>query len=276
VLQKEDVPNGIYFLNVINRMRKQNKRVFYTILLVFIVSIILLLYSLYVRSYYRYENFEQEPPTYTIYVLWTGTNEMSQDRKNALENLKVVSECNVILINPSNLSNYIKPEHPLHEAYEYLSETHKADYMRTYLMHFYGGGYSDIKKTTGSWKKVYDELLNSDKWICGYAETESSGGIAYPPLVDKWRELIGNAAYICKPNTPLTNEWYNEMMSLLDMKLEQLKMHPATHPQDKAEDGRGYPIEWNEMLGRIFHRLAYKYKDHVMNTLPISIFTNYR
>ena len=111
-MQKKDVPNGIYFLNVINRMRKQNKRVFYTILLVFIVSIILLLYSLYVRSYYRYENFEQEPPTYTIYVLWTGTNEMSEDRKNAFENLKEVSECNLILINPSNLSNYIKPEHP--------------------------------------------------------------------------------------------------------------------------------------------------------------------
>ena len=30
---------------------------------------------------------------------------MSQDRKNALENLKVVSECNVILINQSKLSN---------------------------------------------------------------------------------------------------------------------------------------------------------------------------
>lgn len=255
-------------------MRKVHKKILFFILTTSVIIFILILQLKDNKQHYIYESFQDNSPPYKMYVLWTGTNEMSQDRKNALENLKVVSECNVILINPSNLSNYIKSEHPLHEAYEYLSETHKADYMRTYLMHFYGGGYSDIKKTTGSWKKSYDELLNSDKWICGYPEID--GGVGYEPLKDKWRELIGNVAYICKPNTPLTNEWYNEMMSLLDTKLEQLKMHPATHPQDKAEDGRGYPIEWNEMLGRIFHRLAYKYKDHVMNTLPISIFTNYR
>lgn len=255
-------------------MRKQNKRVFYTLLLAFIVLIILFSYTVYRSSYYRYENFEQEPPMYSIYVLWTGTNEMSQARKNSLENLREVSECNIILINSSNLSNYIKPEYPLHEAYQYLSETHKADYLRTYLMNFYGGGYSDIKKTTGSWKSSFDELANSDKWICGYPEIE--GGVGYEPLNDHWRELIGNGAYICKPNTPLTNEWYNSMISLLDTKLEQLKIHPASFPQEKAEDATGYPIEWNEMLGRIFHKVIYKYKERIMNTLPVSIFTNYR
>ena len=31
-----------------------------------------------------------------------------------------------------------------------------------------------------------------------------------------WKELIGNGAYISKPNTPLTNEWYNEMIALLE------------------------------------------------------------
>jgi hypothetical protein len=199
---------------------------------------------------------------------------MSESRKDSLANLKEVSECNVILINPTNLSDYIKPEHPLHEAYQYLSETHMADYLRTYLMNFYGGGYSDIKKTTGSWKKSYNELLNSDKWICGYPEID--GGVGYEPLKDEWRELIGNGAYICKPNTPLTNEWYDEMLGLLDSKLEQLKLHPASFPQDSAEKATGYPIGWTEMLGKIFHKVVYKYKDRVMNTLPISVFTNYR
>ena len=252
-------------------MRKHNKRVLYTLLLLFTILLIV-----YLRGgTYTYENFkEEESPAYTIYALWTGTNEMSESRKNSLANLKEVSECNVILVTPSNLSDYIKPEHPLHEAYQYLSETHKADYLRTYLMNFYGGGYSDIKKTTGSWKKSYDELLNSDKWICGYPEID--GGVGYEPLKDEWRELIGNGAYICKPNTPLTNEWYDEMLRLLDSKLEQLKLHPASFPQDSSEKGTGYPIGWTEMLGKIFHKVVYKYRGHVMNTLPISVFTNYR
>ena len=215
--------------------------------------------------------------SYTVYVLWTGTNEMNEIRKDSLESLKQVSECNVVLITPENLPRYIKSDHPLHEAYEYLSQTHKADYLRTYLMHFYGGGYSDIKKTTGSWKASFDELARSDKWICGYAEID--GGVAYEPLKDKWKDLIGNGAYICKPNTPLTNEWYNDMIKLLDRKLEGLKLNPAKSPRNGHNEGgpdSKYPIDWNEMLGRIFHRLIYKYKDHVMNTLPISIFQNYR
>ena len=49
------------------------------------------------------------------------------------------------------LDKYILQEHPLHQSFNYLSETHKADYLRTYFMRFHGGGYSDIKKTSGSW-----------------------------------------------------------------------------------------------------------------------------
>lgn len=211
---------------------------------------------------------------YKIYTWWTGKNEMSNDRKNCLEALKATSECEVILITADTLQNYLKAEHPLHDSYQYLSETQKGDYLKAYFMNFYGGGYSDIKKTTGSWKSSFDTLAKSDKWICGYAEID--GGVAYEPLKDKWKELIGNGAYICKPNTPLTNEWYNDMIKLLDGKLEKLKSNPAKFPQDSAEKGTGYPIEWNEMNGRIFHRVVYKYKDHMMNTLPISIFENYR
>ena len=257
-------------------MRKHTKKVLYSFLVLFIiVFLILFLHRISRQSlHYTYENFYPENQNYIIYVLWTGTNEMSQERKNSLKNLREVSECNVILITPDNLPNHIKSEHPLHEAYQYLSETHKADYLITYLINFYGGGYSDIKKTTGSWKASFDELSKSDKWICGYKEIE--GGVGYEPLKDKWKELIGNGAYICKPNTPLTNEWYNDMIKVLDEKLTELKLHPASFPQDSAEKGTGYPIGWIEMLGRIFHRLIYKYKDYVMNTLPISIFTNYR
>ena len=212
---------------------------------------------------------------YTIYCFWTGNNEMSDNRIECLENLKNVSECNVLLITKYNLSDYILSDVPLHPAFQYLSETHKADYLRTYFMHFYGGGYSDIKKTTGSWIPSFNKLKSNDNyWMCGYKETKL--GVAYEPHTDKWESLIGNGAYICKPQTLLTKEWYNSMLALLDIKLELLKINPSTNPQDSSESGTGYPIGWNEMLGRIFHNISYKYKEHMLNTLPICIFNNYR
>jgi len=78
--------------------------------------------------------------------------------------MEEITGCKVCCVYKDDLSKYIL-EHPLHEAYEYLSETHKADYLRTYFMHFYGGGYSDIKRSSGSWLKAFDDLENSDKWL---------------------------------------------------------------------------------------------------------------
>ena len=209
-----------------------------------------------------------------IYVFWTGNNPMSKNRQNCLNELIKVSQCNVILVTPEILNKYILDKHPLHPSFNYLSETHKADYLRTYFMRFHGGGYSDIKKTTGSWVESFEILEKSDKWIIGYKEI--NGGVAFPPLTYKWEELLGNCAYICKPNTLFVIEWYNEMIKLMDQKYSELKKNPATFPQDKKELNNGYPIEWNEMLGRIFHKILYSYKDKSLNTLPISIFNSYR
>jgi hypothetical protein len=251
--------------------------------LILVIVLVLILYN----NIYNIEYYQNDVPITTnsdnnsdnnsaniIYCFWTGDNKMSDARIECLTNLRKVSECNVILITKDNLKDYILNDVPLHPTFKYLSETHKADYLRTYFMNFYGGGYSDIKQTTGSWIKSFNDLKNSDYWICGYKEI--NGGVAYAPYANKWKELIGNGAYICKKQTPLTQEWYNNMITLLNTKLEKLKINPSTNPQDSSESGSGYPIEWNEMLGRIFHKISYKYKDHLLNTLPISIFTNYR
>ena len=209
-----------------------------------------------------------------IYVFWTGNNSMSKNRQRCVKNLTKVSQCNVILVTPKTLNKYILDEHPLHPSFNYLSETHKADYLRTYFMRFHGGGYSDIKETSGSWVESFEMLEKSDKWIIGYKEIKT--GVAFIPLIDKWDELLGNCAYICKSNTPFVIEWYNEMIKLMDEKYSELKKHPATFPQDKKELNNGYPIEWNEMLGRIFHKILYSYKDKSLNTLPKCSFHSYR
>jgi hypothetical protein len=210
-----------------------------------------------------------------IYCFWTGSNPITARRKECIQNMKDVTGCNVKVLYKDDIMKHILPEYPLHPAYEYLSETHKADYLRTYFMNFYGGGYADIKIQTESWIPSFEALEKSEKWVCGYKEVGPEG-IAYGPVVDYWYELVGNGAYICKPQTPLTKEWYSEMLKVLDTKLEQLKRHPATYPQSCAEDGSGYPIQWNEMLGRIFHRVSFTYKEKLMTILPTPDFENYR
>ena len=88
---------------------------------------------------------DKDPVPRKIYTFWTGNNPMSESRQSHFELLKLVSGVEVVLITPNNLSEYILPEYPLHHAFKYLSLVHKADYLRCYFMHHYGGGYSDIK-----------------------------------------------------------------------------------------------------------------------------------
>jgi hypothetical protein len=220
-----------------------------------------------------------------IYTFWTGDNEMSKNRKDCIQQLKNTTGCKVELITKETLNSYILDHVPLHEAYNYLSETHKADYLRTYFMNFYGGGYSDIKQTTGSWIKAFNDLEESDNiWMNGF-RLSGENDVSYEEHSIYWESLIGQSSYISKPQTPLTIEWYSEMISLLDKKIIGLRKNPAKFPQDHSGRGFGlkyregfskYPIGWNEMLGHIFDRISYKYKDKLLQTVPTPICVNYR
>jgi len=81
--------------------------------------------------------------------------------------------------------------------------------------------------------------------------------------------LIGNCAYIVKPNTPFTTEWYNNLLYVMDQKYDILVENPAREHRDKrGKNGSRYPFRWTELLGEIFHPLIYKYRNHVMQTVP--------
>ena len=228
-----------------------------------------------------YENHENRKSyftidTNTIFCFWTGNNEMSPKRKKCLDDLYEITECNVVLITPENLQDYLLDNQPLHAGYPFLSETHKADYLRTYFMHFHGGGYSDIKTPSGNWKSAFEDIKkNPDIYMNGYRELEPNH-VAVPHLSHHFNTLIGNCAYISRPNTDLTREWYNAMIELMDAKLNDLKSNPATYPQEKPEDGNGYPIEWEEMLGKIFIAKQMNYLPRLLYTVPRPITSDYR
>lgn len=210
------------------------------------------------------ENIEKN----NIFCFWTGTNPMSHNRLGCLYNLRTQTDSNIILVTVDNLASFIKPEDPLHEAYHYLSETHKCDYLRVYFMHHYGGGYTDIKSPRRSWAEAFQQMRDDPlKIINGYHE-KGEYAIAYRPAADKWEMLCGNGSYILRPRTALTYAWYRAMLDKMDEKLAELREHPATRVEDAKEWGGGYPLEWNEMLGRIFHRVLADFDGFILYSTP--------
>jgi hypothetical protein len=221
-----------------------------------------------------------------IYSFWTGSNPMSINRKRCFDTM-YKSNCIINLITPENLNEFIKQDYPLHESFQYLSLTHKSDYLRCYFMHHYGGGYSDIKEITKSWDQAFDDLFEDNNfYINGYPEISPTAvanvqGPLYLELQKNYKKLIGCGSFICKPNTPFTNDWMIQLNKTLDMYLHVLKHHPATHPQEKPgmiinNKISKYPIPWTDILGNIFHPLCLKYSSHIKQSVPPCLFTSYR
>lgn len=210
----------------------------------------------------------------TLFCLWTGDEVMSNNRLQAIWSIFSNTGCSVAFVNRNTLAEWVNPEHPLHPAFPYLSSTHKADYLRCYLMHHYGGGYTDIKLTTKKWGGFFDEIERSEMWALGY--TELPHGIphvegAFGDLLRKSHaDLIGLCAFIFKKNTRLTSTWLAQTERLLDAKLPLLKQFPAQHPLDQSGvilptgEPSCYPLRWAEMLGEIFHPLVYEYREKLL------------
>jgi hypothetical protein len=217
-----------------------------------------------------------------IYCFWVGHNnqEMNENRKAGLASLFLNSKVEVILVDNDNLSSYILDEHPLHEGFQYLSDVHKADYLRTYFMHHYGGGYSDIKPCSWDWNSYFDALENSLAFGIGAPEDEGELSVTpnqRPWLGQHWDKLMTNDLYIFKPYTAFTAKWYNKMLGIMDEKLPMLKKNPAKDSREAADTFvTKYPIQWGELLLEVFHPLCYQYTDRLLKTMPYPVTIDYR
>lgn len=201
---------------------------------------------------------------------------MSENRQKCFDNLRSVSGCRVVLITPDILPRYIRQDAPLHPAYPYLSAVHKADYLRCYFMHFYGGGYADIKLQMGSWRKAFRDMdINPSALLNGY-QAGGPDNVSDPELKERWQELIGVCQMIVRPKTEFTTEWYTELLRRMDENLEALRKHPAQSPHDCMSSGSGYPIGYTDLLGIPFNRIQYKYRHRTMFTVPKHYFSHYR
>jgi hypothetical protein len=119
-------------------------------------------------------------------------------------------------------------------------------------MHHYGGGYTDIKRTSRDWTVLFDALEASDAHGLGYPEIVVAN-IGHPleqELQRNMDKLIGTGAFIFKRRTPFTQDWIADVHKFLDGCLPFFQ-RSAT-----------YPVGYDAMMGDVLHPLLYrKYLD---------------
>lgn len=237
-----------------------------------------------------------------IYIFWTGENIIPEVRLKSIETMRTSSQSNIILVNSKNLHQFVAPS-DIHPAYEYLNLAHKADYLRCYFMHHYGGGYCDIKQINDSWTPSFKLLNNSDDLLCvGYQEINRwgvaniynsalqlnfskykkvSAKVMYRFYQLNYKKLIGNGAFIFKPYSDFTQEWWDILNARLDDLMPELKLNPAIYAKDRRGheyDGTisNYAVPWTYILGDILQPLSFKYRSVISRTLPPPKFTDYQ
>jgi hypothetical protein len=226
-----------------------------------------------------------------VFCFWMNDGELPEIRKKNLQLLSLNCGVPVELITKYNLNDWIIENEPLHPSFEFLSEVHKSDYLRCYFMHHYGGGYSDIKNVQGSWVGFFNFLVSTDKFdVIGYQE-QHPDHIANTVLDDfepfdnevlkeNYNLLIGCGAFICKPKTSFTEEWFELVNKKLSQYYDLLKSNPAQHPRDHKKPNTispsNYPLYWSGILGNIFHPLCFKHRNRIMRELHYPIMSNYQ
>jgi hypothetical protein len=197
---------------------------------------------------------------YVLTCFWTDETPMPARRQHRLQELRAsASPVRIRVLTPDTIPSLQRPGAPFHPAYPYLSAVHRADYLRAYLIHFHGGGYTDVKSyMPGSWVNAFREMD------------------ARPDILLSWRHPGG--AMIGRPNTELTRRWYAEVCRRLDQHLPALMAYPGRPPPftHSALDP-AYPLRWTEIMGEVLTPLLAEYSTRVLgDSIPIFRVDNHR
>ncbi|CAM3665233.1 hypothetical protein [Nocardioides zeicaulis] len=208
-----------------------------------------------------------EPVPRRIFVVWTGDNDMSEQRARSLAEIRRVNaDLEVVLVTPQNTGEWLVPDLALPPQYENLSLVHRSDVLRAYLLHVHGGGYSDVKRPLHAWAGAFDRLEASDAWLLGYTERHRLnvplvGGCLQQDLRSASRQLLGYGGLVARSRTPITQEWWDRVCEVLEENDAAL----AAHPGNVRGDNPGYPLGWTEVLAHVVAPLTWKHQQHVLH-----------
>lgn len=201
-----------------------------------------------------------------IYTVWFGA-EMPPKRRRSLEELERRNpRSSVVLVTEENLDDFLVPGHPLHPVFPRMAATHRSDHIRTYLVHFHGGGYSDLKAPRASWDGAFDQM-NSERSILvtGYREITSNYVTENPrnlgsDLRKYYRFVLGPSAFIMRPNSVFTASLWREQWRRMDYCSPAL---PESAPSDPYALASSYPLWWTELFPDIAQCLSLKFQDRI-------------
>jgi hypothetical protein len=226
-----------------------------------------------------------------IFLLWTGLNKPSHARLRCIYSYLSRSGVNITLITHENLHDWVRS--PIHPAYPFLSCTHRADYLRAYLMHNYGGGYSDIKHCNFDWRPHFDLLSSTESALmAGYPENSATDIASEQDLIrNSYANLPGMCHFIFKPTSTITTKWLSDVEQILTANFDDLANNPGTyHPRAIKQSYHGrnpilrlayahkkYPLSWNQLLGSILHPIMHttSSKEKLL-VMQRPVITNYR
>lgn len=209
------------------------------------------------------------PVPLRITTFWLGGATLSANRQRGIDSIREFNPgVDVRLFGDDDIAAIVVAGHPFHPAYRHLALTHRSDYLRCYVMHFYGGGYTDIKPIHRSWSPALRRLdAIPYAWALGFRELTHVSPTDLPGRIQddvrrNFFRIIGNGAFIMRPGTPLTREWFDELHRRMDLYAADLARHPGGIRG--GEEGGAYPVPKHALLGDILGPLALKYHEHLI------------
>lgn len=184
-----------------------------------------------------------------VWVCWTGNNAMPPHLRLCLETIRRNAGIPVVLLTPRNLAAYVPDPHP---AYPYLHLAHRADYLRCYLLHHYGGIYLDADTVClRSLEGLFEELGDDD-----VAQAQEAGVDAVGYDGTPWGEYIGISCMgPFRPQSDITTMWFNSLHGTLQRHLPEV----VTQKTDV--------FYWQEILRDIVLPISLAYRSRISKAL---------
>lgn len=212
---------------------------------------------------------EGEVAPFKLYLFWAGSNQITENRAKSIDILRSNNrDIDVILVDESNLKDFVVPGYPLHDRYCDLSYVHRSDYLRAYFMYHHGGAYLDIKPFSGKISEMIKRLNDNPLlWAVGSPEMHGSGA---PPLGGRlskdakihYANTLSQFCFAFRPKTSFAAEWLTEVERRLDYFSVDLERFPANGPM--GIENPNYPIPWFSILSAIIRPLSLKYADKIL------------
>jgi len=233
-----------------------------------------------------------------VFVFWFGGQPMPRIRQDILHEIRE-SGLDVILITDDDVSDWVLPHAPLQPAFWLLTPIQRSDYFRAYLMHHYGGAYSDIKRPEGSWLPGLQLLADDPNlWAVGYSAARwqvTTCGIEPLPRYQPWRlrwyryrwlqlnhnKILGGSGFAFKPGTELTRLWLEGVQERVRIKTAALEANPGRWAKERFGDindgiASKYPVPWLHIAADVLHPLSYRFRRHIARALPALSYEDYQ